>query len=117
MTDKELDDLFAVARAAPPAASPAFLARVLEDAYDEQPAAPTGPAPAMARGGIWGRLAAALGGGVALAGVATAGVAGVWLGFAPPAPLSPLTDSLLPVSAEVGVDLLPAIDEFWTDEG
>lgn len=122
MTGTDLDDLFASARARAPEASPAFLGRVLEDAYALQPEAATAaPAPAAAPApvGIWARLAAALGGSMALAGVATAGVAGVWLGFAPPATLSPLADSLLTggATASVGVDLLPGLDPAWGEEG
>ncbi|THD85834.1 dihydroorotate dehydrogenase [Aliigemmobacter aestuarii] len=126
MTDDQLDDLFATARETRAEASPDFLARVLADAYAAQPEPDTTPAampaalaPRAAPPGLWARLSAAFGGSFGLAGVATAGLAGVWLGFAPPAGLSPLTETLLPVTATaaIGVDLMPGLDDYWTDEG
>lgn len=122
MTDDQLDDLFAAVRETRADASPDFLARVLADAYAAQPesaAMPAASAPRTAPAGLWARLSAAFGGGFGLAGVATAGLAGVWLGFAPPAGLSPLTENLLPATATaaVGVDLMPGLDDYWTDEG
>lgn len=122
MTDDQLDDLFAAVRETRAEASPDFLARVLADAYAAQPepaAMPAASAPRAAPPGLWARLSAAFGGGFGLAGVATAGLAGVWLGFAPPAGLSPLTENLLPATATaaVGVDLMPGLDDYWTDEG
>lgn len=121
-----LDDLFAAARAEAAApASPDFLARVLADAYAAQPdpapapaADPTAIAP-PARPGLWARLSAAFGGGMALAGMGTAGVAGLWLGFAPPTGLGPLADTFVPATATaaIEIDLMPALDTFWSEEG
>lgn len=119
-----LDDLFAAARAEAAApASPDFLARVLADAYDAQPDPAPAPAPAAlappARPGLWARASAAFGGGFALAGMGTAGIAGLWLGFAPPTGLGPLADTFVPATATaaVEIDLMPTLDTFWSEEG
>ena len=83
--DPALEDLFANARS--PAADPSsdLLARVLGDARQVQAGfGPVGSADG-AGPGLWAALLAAIGGWPALGGVATAGVAGLWLGLSPPA--------------------------------
>ncbi|MFN3645765.1 MAG: dihydroorotate dehydrogenase [Gemmobacter sp.] len=91
--DVLLDDLFAAARAAPPQPVPdALLARVLADADAAMPRRPRASAPAAASArpappGWLAVLVAALGGRGAVAGLAAAGLAGVWIGFAQPAAL------------------------------
>ncbi|GHF50681.1 hypothetical protein [Seohaeicola zhoushanensis] len=89
MTEREfdtgpLDDLFAAARAAPPALPPALAARMLADAgrvLDERQA----PRPAMP--GWRAQLAEAIGGWFGVGGLAAACAAGLWIGLAPPAGL------------------------------
>jgi len=114
MRHDDLDDLFSAARACAPAPSAALLARVLADAEAARPrpaaaplrAAPARPAP---RRGPWSALAAALGGGGGIAGLATAAGAGLWLGLVQPVPLAGLT----PVPAAVVLDtveLIPSLD-------
>lgn len=104
MEDGETDDLLARARAMPPQAPTALLARIEADALREQAgrvqqAAPRRPV-APARPG-W---LAALGGGGVLAGMVSATVAGVWIGFAQPAPVAALTERLGGASAQDDAD-------------
>jgi hypothetical protein len=102
-----LAPFFEAARAAGPEPSTALLARVLEDAEAAQArhagaqARPgLGPRP---RAGLRARLAQGLGGWPALAGLAAAGVAGVWIGTALPATLP----GLVPGTGDYLVDIAP----------
>ena len=79
--DTELDALFAEAQQATPEPSPEFMARLTAEALAEQPQRRA----AVKRGGFWSEIWAAIGGAPALAGLAVAGVAGLWLGIYPPA--------------------------------
>lgn len=118
--DVELDDLFVAAQAVPCQPSDALMARVLADAMAEQPRADRSVAMAAAPGprqrgpgrkllGVWQRLVWALGGAGALAGMGTAAVAGLYIGFAQPAGLDHLDEAMLGVPLET-VELLPGID-------
>ncbi|UYV36259.1 hypothetical protein N4R57_14685 [Rhodobacteraceae bacterium D3-12] len=83
-SDDALDVFFDAARAAPEAASEALMARVMGDALAVQAAAAESAVPDRGRRlnivtGMW----AALGGWPALGGLATATLAGVWIGFSP----------------------------------
>lgn len=120
MTDHDdLETLFARARACPPAAGPDFLARLLEDADRMQPAAPArkmAQTTAVSRRGWLARLAQALGGAGALAGVGSAAMAGLVLGYVQPDALAALADSYS-IEAEVaGLDLMPGYDMLYADE-
>jgi predicted lipid-binding transport protein (Tim44 family) len=109
MTDDDLEGLFSAARGAQAQPSPDLLARVLADAQSVQ----TTPAPAPARakaprGGLWSALVAVFGGSGALAGMATAMVAGLYLGFA-----QPMGDGLLATvlgGDTATMDMMPGID-------
>lgn len=115
MQDSDLDDLFASARAAGPMPSAALVARIEADALAVQQARQVplrAPAPRSRLSG-W---IAALGGSGVMAGLATATLAGLWLGVVQPAPVSAVTQSL---GAALGVDagldsveLIPALDAF-----
>lgn len=90
MTDKDrqeqaaLEAFFAAAQREAPAPSPELLARVLAQAEAEQARfAPPRPRQ-MPRLGLAARLRQGLGGWPALAGLAAAGLAGVWIGLALP---------------------------------
>lgn len=97
--DKMLDDLFAQARAVAPAPSDALIARVLADAVlPVQASAP------IKAGGFWSGLMDTLGGWPAVGGLATATVAGIWVGIAPPASVADLTAHL--IGDKVSVSLL-----------
>lgn len=116
MTDDDLDGLFAEARADSPAPSPALMARILADAAAVQPrpaAAP--PRRAVPRFGL-GAVLAALGGFGSLAGLASAAVAGLWIGLAPPAAVDDLAASLWPVD-DVGdsIELFPDLEGMIDD--
>lgn len=81
--DAALEAFFVAARAAAPEPSAAFLARVLAEAEAVQAQAmrQADPAPAPARQNTWRGILAALGGWGGASGLATATVAGLWLGF------------------------------------
>lgn len=107
MTEDDLDGLFADARAAAPQPPAALSARVLADAAQSLPRPELVARPAP-RPGFWARLGVALGGGGALAGMATATLAGFWIGFSQPLDLSILGGLLGPEAAEI--ELMPGID-------
>lgn len=87
--DADLEDLFAAARAAPIKPDQDLLARIMADADAELPTSPwavTVPEPAR-RAGIAGRFrdwVGAIGGWPAAAGLASAAVAGLAIGFGSP---------------------------------
>lgn len=109
--DAALDALFAAARDDTPVPSAALLARITADAEREvaMPATIARAAPKR-RGLAW--LVAALGGWPAVSGLATATVAGLWLGYTEPGSLTDFTGTLWP-AAESGYglgDLVPSYD-------
>ncbi len=85
LSERELEALFEAARQTAPVAGPELLARVLADGEALLPAA---PGPAARRGGgladLPRALLAAIGGWTALAGLATATLAGIWIGYVRP---------------------------------
>ena len=114
----ELGDLFAMA-AQRPVPSEALLTRVLADAVAEQPRPPTQQAArphsarlAASRPGFWASLADVFGGGGALAGIGTAAVAGVVIGFAQPAGLGTLTEAVWGTPLET-VELIPSVETLF----
>ena len=112
MTIDDLDGLLADAARARPDPSPALLDRVLADALALQPKAPpTRPSAPARRPGVLARLAAVFGGAPALAGLGTAAVFGLALGYYSPATL----DYLMGSSAEAA-EFFPDGD-FLTTEG
>lgn len=84
--DKGLEAFFAAARAAAPEPGSDFLARIAAQGEAVQAerlsAAMAPPRGRRARMGIWATLAAAVGGWSAFGGMATAALAGLWIGFA-----------------------------------
>ncbi len=97
MTD--LDDLFAAGRAETPAPSEALMARIRADGQALQPEAQGLAVAARApeKVSFWDML----GGWPALSGVAAAGVAGVWLGIAPPAGIEDIASDMFGNTASV----------------
>lgn len=92
MQDDDLDRLLAAAASAPLRPSDALMERVLADALALQPApVMLRRGPSRSRPGLLARIAAALGGGAALAGVGTAAVFGLALGYLSPTSLDYLT--------------------------
>lgn len=120
LSDDELEGLFRASRADAPDPSEAVMARILADAEAELAArAPTPAArPRAPRPGVWAALIGGIGGWPALAGMVTAAVAGVWLGFASPDQINTLAGGLLlPGTATVETgdvfdDLLPGYSGF-----
>lgn len=115
MNPQDLDDLFATARTTVPQAAPALLSRVLEDALAHQPAPRSLIRTAAVQPGFWARLTGALGGGLSVAGLGTATVAGLWIGFVQPSSLASFSDMLLQNTALDSVELIPNFDEFLTE--
>lgn len=108
-----LEAYFAAARAVPPAVPDDLMARVLADAAAENPLRAAPAAPRLARReSLWLQLVAALGGRGALAGMAAAGLAGVWIGFAQPLALPFVPDAgtveLFPSDLDLLGDVLAA---------
>ncbi|MFN3281086.1 MAG: dihydroorotate dehydrogenase [Tabrizicola sp.] len=113
MQDDDLDRLLAAAASAPVRPSEALMERVLADALALQPAPSVAlrPGPTRARPGLLARIAAAIGGGPVLAGMGTAAIFGLALGY-----LSPTTLDYLTGSTADSVEFFPDAD-FLTIEG
>ncbi|MBL9050118.1 MAG: dihydroorotate dehydrogenase [Tabrizicola sp.] len=112
MQDDDLDRLLAEAAKHPPVPSAALMERVLADGLALQPAAPgLRPAVAPSRPGLLSRLAAVFGGPPALAGLGTAAVFGLALGY-----LSPSTLDYLTGATAEAAEFFPEAD-FLTTEG
>jgi hypothetical protein len=120
MQNGDLDDLFAAARAAAPQPSAALLARVEADALRMMPRPPARPT-ARPRGlrGLLAEILSAVGGLGGAAGLASAMLAGLWIGIAQPQGLSALTEGLtagLGADATLdSVELIPSLDPFSTE--
>lgn len=122
----DLDLLFATAKAQDAAAGPSdgLMARVLADAAREQPhpaarpAARPDTAPLLSnpQAGFWPALAAVFGGGGVVAGLGTAAVAGLYLGFAPPAAMVQLTAAVIGTTSLESVNLMPGVDALLSEE-
>lgn len=92
LSDADLEALFEAGRGAAPIPSQALVARIMADAEAEALRRAQPPAPAR---GLVARILDGLGGWPAMAGMATATLAGVWLGFAAPDSLNALAGGLL----------------------
>ncbi len=91
MTDRNddmLEDVFADARDIRPQVSDDLMSRVLADAARVQHSEP------LAQSSFWERLYDMMGGWPVMGGLATATIAGFWLGLTPPAALDDLTARL-----------------------
>jgi hypothetical protein len=117
MNDTDIDDLFAMARDDSPKPSAALMGRVLADGLELQPRAARALEPKAApQLGFWAALLASIGGGGALAGLTTATLAGLWIGFFQPTSVSAMTDVLWSEGAPVDlVELIPSYDDFLTE--
>lgn len=111
----DLDRLLASAARDRPQPSPALIDRVLADALALQPQpALVRPMPTAAPG-LLARIAGLFGGGPVLAGVCSAALAGVALGYLSPATYDYVTGGLADTSTDA-LDLFPTTD-FLTSEG
>lgn len=108
----DLDDLFASAKRDAMQPSAALMARVLADAAREQPQPLLRVVPKLS---FWAGLAALFGGGGVLAGVGSAAVAGLVLGFVQPVGFGSVTD-LLAADTLGGVEFMPGIDALLAEE-
>lgn len=118
MGNNDLDDLFAAALADGPVPSGDLVARVLADAAALQPGL-AAPARAVApRRSLLAALAAMFGGGPVLAGMGSAAVASLLLGFAQPAPVSALTAMMggQATTAAPALDVATGIDALISEE-
>lgn len=117
--ERDLHGMFDLARASGPAPSAGLMARVLADAYDAQPQMVPAPIPVvLPTRPVWQQtlasLAAALGGGGGLAGLGTAAIAGLFIGYASPDLSDWMNGAIFSGSAE-SYDLLTAADLFLTE--
>ncbi len=94
--DDMLDDLFAQARQLAPVPGAALTARVLADAARPVPVARPQPS-------VWAQLGAMLGGWPALGGLATATIAGIWIGIASPSVVADYAAALLGEPVSLGL--------------
>ncbi|WP_380057676.1 hypothetical protein ACFE33_04880 [Falsihalocynthiibacter sp. SS001] len=104
----DLDALFAAEMNDTIEPSADLMARVLADAQEVQKSF-AAVSPASPRQSIWRGMLAAVGGWPTFAGLATATIAGVWLGVSPPQGIDTLTDTMLGNSFEYS-DYLPSFD-------
>ena len=123
MTDKQgefdpLEDFFRAGRANPAQPDDALLTRVLADAEAAQNAVvATGGTARRARPSLWAMVAGAVGGWPAMAGLATATVAGVWIGVSAPTGLSNMAMTVWGGSTGAYVVDFDASDTFQIAEG
>jgi hypothetical protein len=112
MQDDDLDQLLDIAARTVPQPSDALMQRVLDDALALQPRAPAlRPVAPPARAGLFARLVGMVGGGPTLAGLGTAAIFGITLGYLSPASLDYLTGTATDVA-----EFFPDAD-FLTTEG
>lgn len=117
MREQDIDDLFAAARAQTPSASADLMAKVFADAVLHQPQPSVLPIRSVPqkRRGFWTEIIDALGGKGAVAGLGTAAVVGVMLGFVQPTSLATLTDTLFAQTPLDELDLIPGVDAILTE--
>ena len=116
MRTDDLDDLLALAAMHPPTPSSRLMDRVTADALALQPQPLTAPRAAVARPGLWSRLVDMLGGPAAMAGVTSAALFGVVLGYLDPTTMDILAYGQGTDTAETeAVDFFPSVDFLMTE--
>ena len=113
--DDILDGMFAAAASQQPVPSAGLISRIVADADSEQPK-PQFLRPAKATGGWFATLADWFGGGMSLAGMATAAATGLYLGVTQPASVLALTELVTGSTTIDSLDLLPASGTLWAQE-
>jgi hypothetical protein len=93
-----LDDLFATAKTETPMPSGDFMLQMQQLALDAQPMPHRAPEPKQ---GVFAQILGALGGWPAVAGLAAATVAGVWIGAVSPETMTNSMSGLLGTSSEL----------------
>ena len=112
-----LESYFEAARRESVEASPVLLARVLADAEAEQAnLAMSGATVAPDRQSVFANLLAGIGGWPSVAGLATATVAGIWIGFSAPETVDGLAGGVLSLTdgSELN-DLMPTLDGLFLE--
>ena len=105
-----------LAGVADPVPSEELMARVMADADAVLAERSAGPAQEVARKGWLGAALNGIGGWPAVAGLATATVAGIWIGFAQPGSLGGVADGLLATgSAYDPGDFMPGFDSLLAE--
>lgn len=116
LSNAELDGLLAEAASLATTPGSELMQRIIADADAVAAAKEVKPEPAQQprRRGILAGLLAGIGGWPAIAGLATATVAGVWIGYASPDTLDGITGGLLTsqTAYEVG-DFMPTLDDLF----
>lgn len=113
MDDDELGAFFDAGRGAAPAPSAALMARIMADAEAVQGAGAPVVSPRRGRGAL-GRALAALGGWIAVAGLATSAFAGVGVGYYGTDVLSALaTGGAVEAASDAGYDLSDLAPSFY----
>lgn len=110
----DLDALFAAEKQDALEPSEDLMARILADATGVQEKMGVERVEPATSNGFWSALNSALGGWPTLAGLATATVAGVWIGVSPPQSLDTLTETVLGNSLDYS-DYLPSFDSVLTE--
>jgi len=110
MTEKDtdiqgLDAFFDAARRSPSALSDDAMTRILQDAHRVQSGFGSPEVVIARRPGRISQFLVAIGGWPGMAGLATAGVAGLWIGAVPPAFVESLADGVITTSDTADDDL------------
>jgi hypothetical protein len=114
MPDDDLEQLFAQAAVQRAVPSDGLITRIQADAAALQPKARVA-AVAPSRGWLSG-VADWFGGGMSLAGMSAAALAGLFLGIAQPVPVVALTEMLRGSTTLDSLELLPTGGALWTME-
>lgn len=109
-----MEALFSAARREAPMPTVDLVARMLKDAQTAQPAAPVLAAPEEPQG-LWSLVVQAIGGWPSVAGLATATVAGIWIGVSPPAAVDALAYDYLEGSDSYFTEIVPSYDSFFEE--
>lgn len=115
MQDDDLEDLFAGLRHREPAPTTALMERVLADAVQAQPTSGDLRVLAVRRPGLWSRIAGQFGGVTAVAGMCSAALIGLFIGYSDPTTVDYLTNGLSDDMPE-SMDMFPTTD-FLSTEG
>lgn len=111
MQDDELDLFFQAARQEHVEPSDSLMAAIMGDAETHMPEVDPLPAPKAQRGGWLSSIFRGLGGLPAAASLATATVAGVWIGFTQPVQLETLSGGLVLSGDYVAPDTSYALED------
>lgn len=111
MHENELDLFFDAARQDIAEPSDSLMAAIMADAQAHMPAVDPLPAPKAQKGGWLSSIFASIGGFPAAASLATATVAGVWIGFTQPVQLEALSGGLVLAGDYVTSDTSYALED------